>query len=217
MDRSHHQTTTSRLLDRARPLALAASTLLASPVPMSALASVTALLGVSEASAATVYWELPNLLTSFFPDAERVGYARIRLSDADVEELSRRVGTAPRKRDWTVFVATRGGQPVGYAVVDEVRGMHEPITYAVKFGLDGRIERVEVMVYREAYGSEVRGAVFTNQFKGKDWRSPLRIDRDLRAVSGATISSRAVGGGARTIAAVISRLTETRGAALTGS
>jgi hypothetical protein len=95
--------------------------------------------------------------------------------------------------------------------------MHEPITYAVKFGLDGRIERVEVMVYREAYGSEVRGAVFTNQFKGKDWRSPLRIDRDLRAVSGATISSRAVGGGARTIAAVISRLTETRGAALTGS
>jgi hypothetical protein len=76
-------------------------------------------------------------------------------------------------------------------------GQHLPITFGVKISPTGQVERVEVMVYRESFGGEVRDARFREQFVGKGERSPIRSGDDIIAISGATLSSKAVALGVR--------------------
>ena len=192
---------------------LVALTLAAAPGPTAALSGLMALLSISEAAAATVYWELPALLTSFFPEAERVTYAKVTLSPAEIAGLRQKLRREVRA-NWTVFSATKGNQTVGYAIVDEVRGMHEPITFATRFSTNGAISRMEVMQYREAYGGEVREQRFLKQFHGKTAATPMRPGSDIVAISGATISSHAVTRGAEESAAVLAHLLQQRPTAL---
>ena len=192
---------------------LIALTLATSPVSAATISGLATLLTLSEASAATVYWELPALLTSFFPGADRVSFAKVALSQQERAALTKTIGRTVRA-DWTIFVATKAGQVTGYAVVDEVRGMHEPITYATRFTPAGAISRMEVMRYREAYGSEVREQRFLSQFNGKTSASPMLPGRDIAAISGATISSHAVTRGAEETAAVVALLLRQRPTAL---
>ena len=192
---------------------LIALTLATTPVSAAAISGLATLLTLSEASAATVSWELPALLTSFFPGADRVSFAKVALSAQERAALAKTIGRSVRA-DWTIFVATKAGQVTGYAVVDEVRGMHEPITYATRFTPAGAISRMEVMRYREAYGSEVREQRFLSQFNGKTSASPMLPGRDIAAISGATISSHAVTRGAEETAAVVALLLRQRPTAL---
>ena len=192
---------------------LIALTLATTPVSAATISGLATLLTLSEASAATVYWELPALLTSFFPGADRVSFAKVALSAQERAALAKTIGRSVRA-DWTIFVATKAGQVTGYAVVDEVRGMHEPITYATRFTPAGAISRMEVMRYREAYGSEVREQRFLSQFNGKTSASPMLPGRDIAAISGATISSHAVTRGAEETAAVVALLLRQRPTAL---
>lgn len=200
------------------PPALVSKTLIAlslatAPVSAATISSLATLLTLSEASAATVYWELPALLTSFFPGADRVSFAKVTLSQQERAALGRKLGR-PVRSDWTIFIATKAGQVTGYAVVDEVRGMHEPITYATRFTPAGAISRMEVMRYREAYGGEVREQRFLSQFNGKTAASPMRAGSDITAISGATISSYAVTRGAEETAALLGLLLQQRPSAL---
>jgi Na+-translocating ferredoxin:NAD+ oxidoreductase RnfG subunit len=73
---------------------------------------------------------------------------------------------------------------------------------------------MEVMRYREAYGSEVREQRFLSQFNGKSATSSLRPGSDITAISGATISSYAVTRGAEETAAVVALLLRQRPTAL---
>ena len=53
----------------------------------------------------------------------------------------------------------------------------------------GRVLRVDILQYRESYGGEVRGASWLAQFVGKSRGSSLEFNKDIRNISGATLSS----------------------------
>lgn len=152
------------------------------------------LLLAAPASAEEVYWTPKALLASFFPASERVTYVRV---DARRAELAARLGYTPTKASYVVFVAKTGAHVDGFAVIDEELGQHEPITFGVKLSPSAAVERVEVLVYREAYGSEVREARFRRQFEGKVAGDSLRLGEDVVAISGATISAKALAAGVR--------------------
>jgi len=84
-------------------------------------------------------------------------------------------------------------------IVDEVVGKHDFITYAVGIGPDGKVRGVEILDYRETYGYEIRKADWRRQFVGKSAGDPLRIDKDIRNISGATLSSVHVTNGVRRV------------------
>lgn len=90
----------------------------------------------------------------------------------------------------------------GWFIVDEVIGKHEYITYAVGLTNDGRVAGIEIMEYRETYGGEVRDAKWRAQFVGKTKGAPLELDKDIRNISGATLSSRHIADGVRRILAL---------------
>ncbi len=86
---------------------------------------------------------------------------------------------------------------IGYLVVDKVVGKHEFITYAVSFSPELEVRSVEIMDYRETYGFEVRRAAWRDQFFGKTAKDKLKLDDDIKNISGATLSSRHIADGVR--------------------
>ena len=144
------------------------------------------------ARADQVYYTPRDLLADFFRASQSVTYKKIDLTDADKRRLAHRLGYVPAKPSYIFYVATTGGHVDGYAFIDDQKGEHLPITFAVKLSPDGRVERQEVVVYREARGDEVRDEHFRQQFVGKTARDAIDTNEDIVVVSGATISSRAM-------------------------
>jgi hypothetical protein len=83
--------------------------------------------------------------------------------------------------------------------IDRVVGKHEFITYAVAVNPDGKVKGVEIMDYRETFGKQVRNKEWRDQFVGKDDTAPLRVDKDIKNISGATLSSVHVTNGVRRV------------------
>jgi Na+-translocating ferredoxin:NAD+ oxidoreductase RnfG subunit len=83
--------------------------------------------------------------------------------------------------------------------IDDVLGKHEFITYAAAITPDGQVKGIEIMEYHETYGYQVRQADWRAQFVGKDSKAPLVLDKDIRNISGATLSSKHVTDGVRRI------------------
>lgn len=171
-----------------------------------ALALTLATFAPSAAFASATYFTTAGVLKEFFPKSEKVTYRKIPLSAEHREVLTKRLGYRPGKQEYVVFVALTGDRVDGYAIIDDERGQHEPITFAVKFSPEGVVERHEVMVYREKYGEEIVDSRFRVQFVGKTGKDPLRAGRDIDVVTGATISSRSMAVGVRRAIALVEEL-----------
>lgn len=162
------------------------------------LAVVFALAAPGLARAQGAYWTTKTVLKDFFKDAERVTF--VEVSGADV---TRATGEPAARDKYVVFVATTGGRIDGYAVIDDEKGQHQPITFAVKLDAEGRVTRTEIMVYREGYGDEIRESRFRKQYVGKGPKDALRFGDDVVAISGATISSRSMTTAVRRSVAIV--------------
>lgn len=149
------------------------------------------------ARADQVYYTPSDLLTDFFRSSLNVTYKKVQLDAAEKLRLAHRLGYAPSKDSYTFYVATSGARVDGYAFIDEEKGEHLPITFAVKLSPQGKVLRQEIVVYREARGDEVRDEQFRAQFVGKSAADPIDTNQDIMAVSGATISSRAMAVGVK--------------------
>ena len=84
--------------------------------------------------------------------------------------------------------ARQGDTVLGRVLVDSVVGKFEQIDYAVALDAAGKVLAVEILVYREGHGGEVRMTAWRNQFVGKTAADPLRIGSDVANISGATLS-----------------------------
>lgn len=148
---------------------------------------------------AYVYFTRDALIASFFPgrEVESVSFTPDRAA------LKATLGYAPPRTTWEILVSSHADGTPAYALLDEQLGQHEPISFAVLLDADARVERLEVMVYREAYGDGVRAPAFRDQFRGLGIEAPMRPGKDIRIVSGATVSTRALSVGTRRACAVI--------------
>ncbi len=163
-------------------------------------------LGASSAQASEIYWSRTDLLKSFFAKSAHVTYKSFTLDQAQESRLTKELGYAPNPSQTIYIGLDADARVTGYAFIDNQRGQHEPITFGVLIDPQGRARRVEVMVYREAYGDAVREARFREQFRDKTDRDPVREGQDIQAVSGATISSQALAVGVKRALAVVTLL-----------
>ena len=154
------------------------------------LSLVLVLVPSVDANAQGVFYSTETVLTDFFSDSERVGFTRVQVGP-HAAHFSEALGYVPSRAEFVVFEAFTGERLDGYAVIDNQKGQHQPITFAIKVGPSGVVERVEVMVYREGYGDEIREPRFREQFVGLGSSDPIRFGQDIVAITGATISSKA--------------------------
>jgi Na+-translocating ferredoxin:NAD+ oxidoreductase RnfG subunit len=141
---------------------------------------------------AEVFFTLRGLLAEHFKASARVSYVQVKPTKEQRQHIEQRLGRSLVKPDYTFYVATTAGRLDGYALFDEERGQHELISFATFFDAEGRVTDVEVLAYREPYGDSIRGERFRRQFVGRSARSGFTADRDIDAVSGASISSRSM-------------------------
>lgn len=179
-------------VNRSQRLGTFASTWAVAALGLTALALLT----TAQVAHAETYWDKSSVLKSFFAKSERVTYARMVPTAAQAQVLRAQLGYAP-PAVWTVYYGVTKDKIDGLAVIDDELGQHLPITFAALIGTDGAMQRLEVMVYREAYGSDVTQARFRNQFTGKSAADAVRHGADIVAVAGATISSKSLAIGAR--------------------
>lgn len=153
---------------------------------------------------ALVGWSLPPPLPSFaityltreeaaqrlLPEADAIQEEEVTLTPDQKQAVEERLGSKIRETRYPVWIGSRQGAPIGYAVVLDVTGKEQPITFMVAVSPDGAVMGIEVLIYRESQGSEIRAARFMRQFAGKTLAAPLKLGRDIDSISGATLSSR---------------------------
>jgi Na+-translocating ferredoxin:NAD+ oxidoreductase RnfG subunit len=85
-----------------------------------------------------------------------------------------------------------GDSLIGIVFLDNVKGKSQPITYAVFFDSEGKVQQSHIIKYREPIGGEVSNRQWLKQFIGKSSSSEYKIGFDVDSISGATISVNAV-------------------------
>jgi Na+-translocating ferredoxin:NAD+ oxidoreductase RnfG subunit len=159
----------------------------------------------AQAASAQTFLTLEQAPKAVFPEADSFEQRKITSTPELRAEVLKLAGRKPSIWEpfYYAYIAKRGGELIGYAIVCEEIGRDRPITFIVAANSDGSVKDVAVMAYRETRGGEVRYPAFTRQFKGKSLRNPIQGQGDIRNITGATLSVRAMATGVRKALAVI--------------
>ena len=144
-----------------------------------------------------VYLTEEQALKILFPTAQKIHPEELRLTPEQKIRIQDQIGWKFPEESFKAFTAQSNGTVDGYAVIQETIGKHRPITYIVGVSPEGKVFDVEIMVYRESKGSEVRRKRFNAQYEGKTAQDPIRINKDIINITGATMSVRSVSAGVK--------------------
>ncbi|MBL9170045.1 MAG: FMN-binding protein [Verrucomicrobiales bacterium] len=131
------------------------------------------------------YLSVEQAQQAIFPGVQLVKW-ELQLTPEQRQAVEKSCGIKVRNPKLAAWKASEGA----WFLVDEVIGKHEFITYAVGITADGAVKQIEVMDYRENYGSEVRQSQWRSQFVGKRRGDQFKLDGDIKSISGATLSCR---------------------------
>ncbi len=118
-----------------------------------------------------------------------------------------------RGEDAHHILASRGSDPIGAILPVITKGYGGEMTVLVAFNRDGSVHDVHVFSHAETagIGDKVLNPTFLDQFANKTAKDKFSVGGDVQAISGATVSSRAVISGVKT--AVLAHQEQVAGAA----
>jgi Na+-translocating ferredoxin:NAD+ oxidoreductase RnfG subunit len=158
-------------------------------------------IGAMSAAHGTQYHTLESVQKQLFPQAQVFNAQVLLMTEAQrnsVEQLSSVRVRDAHVRAWEVMAQ---GARQGWVLLDKVLGKHEQITYAIALDARGVVLGVEIMEYQETYGGQISDARWRDQFKGKTAKDPIKVESDIRNISGATLSCQHVTDGVRRLVA----------------
>jgi Na+-translocating ferredoxin:NAD+ oxidoreductase RnfG subunit len=154
-------------------------------VPMAALTIV-------QPAQATTYLSIQQAQALMFPGETLTEDFRT-LSDAQVAMIEKASDANIVNKQLRAWRSSTGG----WFIADQVVGKHDFIPFVVALDDRGAVKDIEILEYREAYGSEVINPKWRAQFSGKNRQSPLKLTKDIQNISGATLSSKHITDGVR--------------------
>lgn len=160
-------------------------------------------LSEEEINHAEIFLTEDEALKLMFPTSERIRKDLIRLTSEKKTQIEERIGWKFPEEFFEVFIGETGEQVDGYALIQNTIGKHKHMTYMVGVDAQGRVSNVELLVYREARGSEVRTKRFNVQYEGKTVHDPVRINKDIINITGATMSVRSISAGVKRVLVLV--------------
>jgi len=151
----------------------------------------------------SIYQGTSEALAETFPTAGRFDTEVRILTPAQRDQLVKALGGPVADDTVTVHRAWRDSSLVGYGIVSEEIGKYRPFTFLVGTTPALEVARVTVLVYRESHGADIRRTRFLNQYRGKDLDDPIRQNRDIINIAGATLSVRALNFGVRKVLMIL--------------
>ncbi len=152
------------------------------------LALPAGLMFASGSASATVYFSGEAVKKALFPNATRFVDRSVTLTKEQMKAIAKAAGTRVTAAKVTALDAYGANGKLGTLFIDKVYGKHEFITYALALDEGGGVRGIEVMDYRESYGDQIRLPKWRAQFAGKRYGQPLQIDKQIKNISGATLS-----------------------------
>ena len=148
------------------------------------------------------YLTKEEALNIAIPDAQSIQVEEIQLTPEQQKRVQDKVDE-PIETDTFIFhVGKHNGQVDGYAYITDKKGRHRPITFIVGLKADCTVQDVAIMIYREPRGYEVKEKRFLRQYRRKSIDDPIEVHRDIKNISGATISAESVSAGVREAVAI---------------
>ena len=139
---------------------------------------------------------------ALFPEATAFEDRPLTLSGDQRKKIKELSGLTQRNETQKAWRAVKDGKPLGWFIVDDVIGKHEYITFGCALTPDGKVIGIEILVYRETHGGQVRDAAWRKVFTGKTLKDKFELDNDVPNISGATLSSRNVMNGVKRLLAL---------------
>jgi Na+-translocating ferredoxin:NAD+ oxidoreductase subunit G len=156
---------------------------------------------VVRGAGAEVYLAKDEALAVAFPAGTTVDKRTAFLTDAQLADL-KAAGVELDSKMFTYYRGLRGSEVVGYAVIDSHVVRTQPEAFMAVLRPDGTIERVVMLAFYEPpeYAPKEN---WLAQFQGrKAGESGFRLGRDVHGITGATLTSNAIAGSLRKIAAL---------------
>jgi Na+-translocating ferredoxin:NAD+ oxidoreductase RnfG subunit len=159
---------------------------------------------------ATVLITVEEALELAFPNAETVRET-LFLTDDQIRSAASAAELEIDGAMVTRFVARSGDEVVGFAYLDTHRVRTLPETVVVILDGGGKVRRVEVAAFREPLDYKP-GESWYRQFDGEELDRDLSLDRDIRPITGATLTARATTEAVRRVLAIHQAVTGDGGA-----
>lgn len=161
------------------------------------------LFGVSGTSHAVRLLSEEEALKQLFPTADRIVSDTVILSPAQAAKIKAKLGgnlvhyqsgsnseKVSETTTYKYFVGIKGNEKIGVAIIDEQPGKWGPVEFIIEISPNpGKVMNLAVMAYSEKRGRPIARNNFLDQFIGKGSGNPITLQKDIRGVSGATISS----------------------------
>lgn len=141
-----------------------------------------------------------------FPEGTKIEKRVVFVFDEQRERIKSLANVKSVSGTFTYYEGIREGETIGYAVIKNVLGKLSHITFMVILDPEGEIDMVEILASQGLWGADIRQKRFLDQFKKKTINDPLRLKSDIDAITGATISSRALTEGIKEILGYLSVL-----------
>jgi H+/Na+-translocating ferredoxin:NAD+ oxidoreductase subunit G len=159
-----------------------------------------------EMTHAEVFLTEEEALKLMLPKSEQIRQDVLHLNPDQKKTVEERIGWRFPEESFVMYIGETGGKIDGYALVQNTIGKHKPMTYMVGLDENGHVTDVELLVFREARGSEVRMKRFNSQYEGKTVLDPVRINKDIINISGATMSVRSLSAGVKRMLVLVDEL-----------
>lgn len=107
----------------------------------------------------------------------------IKFNDSVKQKLSKKINTNH------LFRIVKENKTLGYAYVDKAPSKTDEFDYLILLDKNLIIAKTKVLIYREDYGGEIGSKRWLKQFIGKKSSDKIKYEKDIIAISGATISA----------------------------
>lgn len=84
---------------------------------------------------------------------------------------------------------TVDGKVLGFAFINKAPSKTDEFDYLVLLDKELIVIKTKILIYREDYGGEIGSKRWLRQFIGKTSKDTLKYEKDIIAISGATISA----------------------------
>jgi len=144
-----------------------------------------------------------DAVKTMLPKSQRVHKELIRLTPEKKELIEQRIGWKFPEESFELYIGETGDKVDGYAMIHNTIGKYKHMTYMVGVDPKGTCTDVELLVFRDAKGSEVGKKRFNSQYDGRTVSDPIRINKDIINISGATMSVRSMSAGVKRVLVLV--------------
>ena len=129
-----------------------------------------------------IYKKIQKELVKTF-DTKNVKLVEMSISKDVNAQLSKPIGAT------NFFKIISSETNLGYAYIAKAPSKTDQFDYLIILDKNLIIKKTKILVYREDYGGEIGSKRWLKQFSGKSSKDQLKYNKDIIAISGATISA----------------------------